>query len=168
MLCITPAKIKFPHISNKREVTLIVFEKKNPPSTFIDFFYIFDPPLLVYCSYALIFFQKIPPSTCIDFAIFFTPSTFIPTSSAIRYIRVLPELLSKLLHRISKYVLTFRSLFMHRIANGFHNITIGLCFRENPLERRHHGGGDYFWTGASLWKCLTKCSNHHGFFFTSG
>ena len=34
------------HLSNKREVTLTDFEKKNPPSTFIDFLDFFHPPVL--------------------------------------------------------------------------------------------------------------------------
>ena len=66
----------YSHLSNKREVTLTDFEKKYPPSTFIDFLDLFHPPLLVYCIYVLVFFQKIPPST------------FILTSTAIRDMRV--------------------------------------------------------------------------------
>ena len=68
------------HLSNKHEVTLIDFGKKNPPCTHISTLHVFDfldffhPPLLAYCSYALVFFQKIPPSTFIDFATFAPPS----------------------------------------------------------------------------------------------
>ena len=61
----------YSHLSNKRGVTLIDFEKKIhpprtfPPSTFIDFLDFFHPPLHVFCIYILVFFQKIPPSTFI-------------------------------------------------------------------------------------------------------
>ena len=49
------------HLSNKREVTLTDFEKKNPPSRFIDFLDFFHPPLLVYCSYVLVFSKNSHP-----------------------------------------------------------------------------------------------------------
>ena len=77
-----PLQPKYSHLSNKRGVTLIDFEKKFhpprtfPPSTFIDFLDFFHPPLHVYCIYVLVFFQKIPPST------------FITTSMVIREMRV--------------------------------------------------------------------------------
>jgi hypothetical protein len=51
----------YSHLSNKRGVTLIDFEKKIqpprtfPPSTFIDFLDFFHPPLHVYCIYVLVF-----------------------------------------------------------------------------------------------------------------
>ena len=50
---------RYSHLSNKRGVTLIDFEKKFhpprtfPPSTFINFLELFHPPLLVYCIYVI-------------------------------------------------------------------------------------------------------------------
>ena len=55
------------HLSNKRGVTLIDFEKKFhpprtfPPSMFIDFLDFFHPPLHVYCIYVLVFSKKFHP-----------------------------------------------------------------------------------------------------------
>ena len=67
---------KHSHLPNKREVTLTDLEKKNPPSTFIDFLN-FPPSTPRLLQYVLdSFFQKIPPST------------FIPTSTTIRDMRV--------------------------------------------------------------------------------
>ena len=60
-------KLKYSHLSNKRGVTLIDFEKKIhpprtfPPSTFIDFLDFFHPPLHVYCIYVLVFSKKSHP-----------------------------------------------------------------------------------------------------------
>ena len=74
----------YSHLSNKRGVTLIDFEKKFhpprtfPPSTFIDFLDFFHPPLHVYCIYILVFFQKIPPSTFIPTSTFSDFATFAP------------------------------------------------------------------------------------------
>ena len=57
----------YSHLSNKRGVTLIDFEKKFhpprtfPPSTFIDFLDFFHPPLLVYCIYVLDFSKNSHP-----------------------------------------------------------------------------------------------------------
>ena len=57
----------YSHLSNKRGVTLIDFEKKInpprtfPPSTFIDFSDFFHPPLHVYCIYILVFSKKSHP-----------------------------------------------------------------------------------------------------------
>ena len=57
----------YSHLSNKRGVTLIDFEKKiHPPrtflpSTFIDFLDFFHPPLNVYCIYILVFSRKSHP-----------------------------------------------------------------------------------------------------------
>ena len=48
----------YSHLSNKRGLTFIDFEKKFyppqtfPPSTIIDFLDFFQLPLLVYCSYS--------------------------------------------------------------------------------------------------------------------
>ena len=52
---------KYSHLSNKRRVTPIDFEKKNPPSTVIELLYFFHPPLLVYSSYVLVFSKKSHP-----------------------------------------------------------------------------------------------------------
>ena len=54
-------KSMYSHLSNKREVTLTDFEKKIPPSMFIDFLDLFHPPLLVYCIYVLVFSKKSHP-----------------------------------------------------------------------------------------------------------
>ena len=86
----------YSHLSNKCEFTLTDFEKfhppqkKNLPSTFIDFLDFFQPSTPRYVivfskkSHPPHFFQ--PPRLVIWH--FCTPSTFIPTSTFIREMRV--------------------------------------------------------------------------------
>ena len=82
----------YSHLSNKREVMLTDFEKKNPPSMhistlhvywFLRFFPTSTPRLL---QLGTIFFQKIHVYSNLHvywFCNFCLPYTFIPTSSAI-------------------------------------------------------------------------------------